>query len=100
MGTVDGKPFPIPQTKRNNYQDLCTIMGGEENVTREAVEVYRLNWREWTEFVLEMHDHQRDMREHVASGVAKKEAATGEKVELPNLVRNRLGLLQLADPPK
>jgi hypothetical protein len=45
-------------------------------------------------------DHQRDMQEHIASDVAKMEAATREKVELPNLVRNRLGLLRFADPPK
>ena len=75
-------------------------MGGEENVTREAVEAAGLDWREWNYFVLEMLEDQRDMQEHIASEVARIEAATGEKVNLPKLVKNRHGLLYLADPPE
>lgn len=36
----------------------------------------------------------------MASEVARIEAATGEKVELPKLVKNRLNLLHLKDPPE
>ena len=93
-------PFLLEQSKRNNLQDLCTIMGGEDKVTREAVEAYGLDWRDWVEFVLEMLDEQADTQDIMASEVARIEAATGEKVELPKLVKDRLGLLHLKDPPE
>ncbi|MDQ3996525.1 MAG: hypothetical protein M3303_05855 [Gemmatimonadota bacterium] len=48
------RDYPIEQTKRANYQDLCTIMGGEDKVTRKAVEAAGLDWREWGYFVVEI----------------------------------------------
>jgi hypothetical protein len=93
-------PFLIEQSKRNNFQDLCTIMGGEDKVTREAVEAAGYDWRDWAEFVLEMLDHQRDTQDIMASEVARIEAATGGKVEPPKLEKDRLGLLHLKDPPE
>jgi hypothetical protein len=74
-------------------------MGGEDKVTRKAVEAAGLDWREWGYFVVEMHEHQRDTLEHMTSEVARIESATGEKIELPKLEKNRLGLLYLKDPP-
>jgi hypothetical protein len=93
-------PFEIEQTKRNNYQELCTVMGGADKVTRNAVEAAGLDWREWGYFVVEMLEDQRDTQEHITSEVARIESATGEKIELPETVRDRLGLLHLKNPPE
>jgi len=93
-------PYPFPQTKRNNFQDVCTVMGGEENVTRKAVEAAGLDWREWGYFVVEMLEAQADLREHIASGAARIESATGRNVELPKMVKTKHGLLRLAEEPE
>jgi hypothetical protein len=58
-------------------------MGGEDKVTRKAVEAAGLDWREWGYFVVEMHEHQRDTLEHMTSEVARIESATGEKDRAP-----------------
>jgi hypothetical protein len=66
--------------------------GRRGKVIRKAVEAAGLDWREWGYFVVEMHEHQRDTLEHMTSEVARIESATGEKIELPKLEKNRLGL--------
>jgi len=105
MGKIEAAPgvwrdYPLAQTKRDNYIDFCVTMGGEDKVTREAVEAAGLDWREWGYFVVSMLEHQRDTQEHVISEVARLEAATGKKIELPKLIKNRLGLLRLKDQPE
>jgi hypothetical protein len=90
----------IPQTIRDNLAILATRCGGLDKVTDEDLVRVGRTRRELEYFILDQHDEQRDTQEHIASDVAKIEANTGEKVDLPKLEKDRLGLLRLKDPPE
>ena len=100
IAKLDGADYPIEQTKRDNYVGLCTAMGGADKVTPESIAAAGLDQREWSYFVVDMLEHDRDLWEHMTSDVARIEANTGEKVDLPKLEKDRLGLLHLKDPPE
>jgi hypothetical protein len=93
-------PLEIEQTVRNNLQDLATICGDCENVTREACEQAGLDWRDWSYFVVEMIDEQRWTDKHMASYEANYEAmhgvpAPGVKELRARMRKDRLGLTHL-----
>lgn len=101
----DGSRSPIEsaQTKRDNYIDLATACGSEEAVTPEACEAAGLDWREWCYFVLEMHDEQAFMDEHMLAYETNYEAMHG--VPAPGMAKlrarmrkDRLGLSHLDEP--
>jgi hypothetical protein len=97
-------PFEIPQTLRNNLQDIGTRYGDCEKVTRQVVEEAGFDWRTWKYFVLEQVEHQRWTDEHMASYEANYEAMYGEPApgmaELRARMRkDRFGLTHLDPEP-
>ncbi len=90
----------IPMTIRDNLADLATERGGLDMITDEDLERIGRTRRDLEYLILDLHDHQHDTQEHIASEVARIEAMTGERVRMPELVKDKYGLLQLKHPPE
>lgn len=95
-------PFEIAQTVRQNLQELATVCGDCEHVTREACERAGLDWRDWGYFVLEMLEHQQLMEDHMLAFETRHEAEHG--VPAPGMAelrarlrKDRFGLTHLIE---
>lgn len=96
---VDGEPHELEQTKFQNCQDLMTQIR-DRFPTEDELAQWDLTKREYEEFILQLHDHERFTQGEITREVAAIERNTGETVRLPELQKDRLGLRRLKNAPE
>jgi hypothetical protein len=96
---IDGVPHELEQTKFQNCQDLMTEVRGRFP-TEDDLARWALTKREYDEFILQLHEHERFTQDEIVREVAAIERNTGETVRLPKLEKDRLGLRRLKTPPE